>query len=74
MARTIRDTDKVPEAIKRLGDILLKIGIVDRFDLNWAMRRAVEQDRPLGEVLQELELATPEQIQAALEHQKRRSF
>jgi len=74
MLKTVRDTDKVPEAVKRLGEILLKIGIVDKYDLNWAMRRAVEQNRPLGVVLQELELATPEQIQAALDHQHRNRF
>jgi hypothetical protein len=71
MTRTIRDTEKFPEAVRRMGDILLSMGIVDKYDLKWAMGRATELKRPLGEVLQELELATPEQIQLALDYQHR---
>jgi type IV pilus assembly protein PilB len=54
----------------RIGDYLLKQGLIDRFDLNWALRYAQEKARPLGEVLVELNLATPLQIQQALEYQR----
>jgi hypothetical protein len=71
MIRTIRDRDKFPEAVRRMGDILLSMGIVDKYDLKWAMGWAADKQRPLGEVLVELELATPDQVQAALDHQHR---
>ena len=71
MTRSIKDTSPHPEAVRRLGDILLKMGVLDKFELQSAMETAVEQQRPLGEVLLELELATPEQIQLALDHQHR---
>ena len=71
MTRTVKDSVQFPEAVKRMGDILLKMGVIDKYDLKWAMRYATEQKKPLGEVLQELELATAEQIQVALDHQSR---
>lgn len=71
MMRSIKDNSPQPEAVRLLGDILLKMKIVDKYDLHWAMETAVAQQRPLGEVLLELELATPEQIQLALDHQHR---
>ena len=54
----------------RIGDYLLKKGLIDQFDLNWALRFAQEKAKPLGEVLVELNLATPLQIQQALEFQR----
>lgn len=59
-----------PEKHGRIGDYLLSKKLIDRFDLNWALRYAHEKDRPLGEVLVELNLATPLQVQQALEHQR----
>lgn len=56
----------------RIGDYLLTRGLLDRFDLNWALRYAQEKSRPLGEVLVELNLATPLQVQQALEFQRAR--
>lgn len=54
----------------RLGDYFLAKGLIDQYDLNWALRWAEQKDKPLGEVLVELNLATPLQIQQALEFQR----
>ena len=54
----------------RLGNYLITRGILDRFDLNWALRESEKRSKPLGEMLVELELASPLQIQQALDHQR----
>jgi len=59
-----------PEKHGRIGDYLLSKGLIDRYDLNWALRYAAQKNKPLGEVLVELNLATPLVVQQALEHQR----
>jgi hypothetical protein len=59
-----------PERQARLGDYFVAKGLIDRYDLNWALRWAEQHNKQLGEVLVELNLATPLQIQQALEYQR----
>ena len=59
-----------PEKQARLGDYFVTKGLLDRYDLNWALRWADQHKKQLGETLVELNLATPLQIQQALEYQR----
>ena len=71
MDRWIDEFSETPkEKHGRIGDYLLHKGLIDRYDLNWALRWAEQHGKPLGEVLVELNLATPLQIQQALEYQR----
>jgi hypothetical protein len=65
-----REERITPEKQARIGDYFVTKGMIDRYDLNWALRWAESHNRPLGEVLVELNLATPLQIQQALEFQR----
>ncbi len=50
----------------RLGDVLLSDGAVSESDLNRALLRHTQENLPLGRVLVELRICTPEQIISAL--------
>ncbi|HES58450.1 MAG TPA: hypothetical protein ENO21_03370 [Firmicutes bacterium] len=71
MDRWIDEFAELPkEKQGRIGDYFVAKGVIDRYDLNWALRWSVQKNKPLGEVLVELNLATPLQIQQALEFQR----
>jgi hypothetical protein len=55
----------------RLGEILLDHGVIRADDLAEALARQSSSGRKLGELLIDLGMATPVQIQAALEEQRR---
>lgn len=58
----------------RLGDILVREGAVSHADLQTALDAAHLNQRPLGETLISMELASPETIEAALRRQKNASW
>ena len=55
----------------RIGEILLDHGVIRADDLAEALARQTDSGRKLGELLIDLGMATPGEIQAALEEQRR---
>ena len=55
----------------RLGEILLGHGVIGAADLAEALARQGDSGKKLGELLIELGMATPGQVQSALEEQRR---
>lgn len=60
------------ERSDRIGNYLVSRGIIDKYDLKWALKVSAMQKKPLGEVIVDLDLATPIQIQQALEDQRKK--
>lgn len=54
---------------KRLGDILIKAGLITKKELDHALKLKVESDKKLGEVLIDLDYVTEQDILKALEIQ-----
>ncbi|HES58268.1 MAG TPA: hypothetical protein ENO21_02440 [Firmicutes bacterium] len=58
-------------SVELLSSVLISSNVIDRFDLNWAVREAERKARPLLDVLVELELVTPHQLQSCFESLQR---
>lgn len=58
-------------SVELLSSVLVSSNVIDRFDLNWAAREAERKARPLLDMLVELELVTPHQLQSCFESLRR---
>ena len=62
---------QTPTAVEPIGFALVLSKVLDIYDLNWAIREAKLRGKPLEDVLVDLELVSPMQIQHAYENLKR---
>lgn len=63
----IRD---LPEEEMKLGEMLVKCGTLTRDELEKALQKQIDEQRPIGEVLLENKIVRPEVVSAALDKQK----
>lgn len=60
----------LPEEEMKLGEMLVKCGTLTRDELEKALQKQVDEQRPIGEVLLENKIVRPEVVTAALDKQK----
>ena len=58
-------------SVELISTVLVSSKVIDRYDLNWAEREAQRKARPLLDVLVDLELVTPHQLQSCFDSLKR---